>query len=114
MKTVTVGISTLDQMQNRMAAAFKGESQGAFLSFASVELLWKTMTPRRWDIIRAMTGQPEMSLRSVSRILERDVKTVHGDIHALLDAGILERTENKKILFPYDSIHVDFTITKAA
>jgi predicted transcriptional regulator len=44
----------------------------------------------------------------------RDVKAVHGDIHALLSAGVLDRTEDGKIVFPYDAVHVDFTITKAA
>jgi predicted transcriptional regulator len=114
MKTITIGVSTLQQTRLRMAAAFRGEEQGEFLSFASVELLWRTMTPRRWDIIRVLTGQAQMSLRAISRILTRDIKTIHGDVHALLDAGILKKTEDKKIIFPYDSIHVDFTITKAA
>ncbi len=97
-----------------MAAAFKGEKQGEFLTFGSVELLWRTMTPRRWDLIRALTGQGAMSLRSLSRLVERDVKTTHGDVHALLDAGILEKTEAGKVIFPYDAVHVDFTIGKAA
>jgi predicted transcriptional regulator len=40
----------------------------------------------------------------------RDVKTTHGDVHALLNAGILKKTDDGKIVFPYDAIHVDFMI----
>ena len=59
------------------------------MSFASVELLFRIMTERRWEIIRAMAGAGPMALRELARRLDRDVKTVHGDAHALIDAGAL-------------------------
>ncbi len=55
-----------------------------------------------------------MSLRAVARLLDRDVKNIHADVHALLNAGILDRTDDERIVFPYDAVHVDFTIGKAA
>jgi predicted transcriptional regulator len=114
MNTVTLGISSLDQVKARTAAAFRGERQGAYLTFASIELLWRTMTPRRWEIIRHMTGKGPLSLRAVARGVERDPKTTHGDVHALLDAGVLEKSSDGKVVFPYEAVHVDFTITQAA
>lgn len=36
------------------------------------------------------------------------------DAHALLNAGVLERVEDGRIAFPYDAVHVDFTLTRAA
>lgn len=114
MNTVTIGVSDTAQAKQRMAAAFRGERQGVFLTFASVDLLWRTMTPRRWGIVQAMAGQGAMSLRGVARAVGRDVKSVHGDVHALLDAGILEKTAEGRLIFPYEAVHVDFTITKAA
>jgi hypothetical protein len=41
------------------------------------------------------------------------VKTVHGDVHALLDAGLLDKAENGNIIFHYDAVHVDFTLRAA-
>ena len=114
MNTVTIGVSDLDQARQRMAAAFRGEPQGSFLSFASIGLLWRTMTPRRWEILRAMTGREPMSVRGIARAVERVLKTTHSDVHALLDDGILEKTDNGRVVFPYDAVHVDFTITRAA
>lgn len=114
MNTVTIGVSDLEGVQQRVASAFRGERQGAFVTFASVELLWRTMTPRRWEIVRAMTGQPPTTLRGLATRVGRDVKTTHGDVHALLDAGIVEKTGDGKLLFAYDAVHVDFTITRAA
>lgn len=112
MRTVTLGIASRADTKRRMAAAFAGEAQGAFISFASVDLLWRVLSARRWDIIQAMAGQGELSIREVARRVGRDVKAVHGDVTALLDAGVLDRTA-QGVVFPYDAVHVDFTLRAA-
>ena len=61
-----------------------------------------------------MTGQGAMSIREAARRVGRDVKAVHGDVQALLVAGILGKDEAGRVGFPYDAVHVDFTLTKAA
>ncbi|MFC5506074.1 MULTISPECIES: transcriptional regulator [Hyphomicrobiales] len=113
MNTVTLGLPSAEATTQRMAAAFRGEVQGAHLSFASAELLWKVLTAKRWEILRAMTGEGEIAIREIARRVGRDVKAVHGDVQALLTAGILDRAD-RGVIFPYDAIHVDFTLTKAA
>ena len=42
------------------------------------------------------------------------MKAVHGDIHALLDAGVLAKTDEGLVAFPYDAVHVDFTLRAAS
>lgn len=37
----------------------------------------------------------------------RDVKAVHGDVTALLKAGLLRRTDDGLVEFPFDAIKVD-------
>jgi predicted transcriptional regulator len=113
MKTVTLGVSAIEETKRQMAAAFRGEQQGEFISFASVELLWKVLTAKRWEILRAMTGQGALSIREVARRVDRDVKAVHGDITSLINAGVLDRTGDS-VIFPYDAVHVDFTLSRAA
>jgi predicted transcriptional regulator len=113
MTTVTIGVSSVDETKTRMLRAFQGEEQGAFISFASPELLWKVITPKRWEILRALTGTGPVSIREVARRVARDVKSVHGDIQALLNAGVIDRAEDGRILFPYDEIHVDFVLRAA-
>jgi predicted transcriptional regulator len=113
MKTVTLGLGSIETTTQQLAAAFRGEPQGAFISFASVELLWKVLTPKRWEILHAMTGQGSLSIREVARRVDRDVKAVHGDVTALIHAGVLDRSENG-VKFPYDAVHVDFTLSRAA
>lgn len=112
MNTVTLGVSSIDEAKERLAAAFRDEPQGQRISFASVDLLWKIISPKRWDIIRAMTGQGPLAIREVARRLGRDVKAVHGDMLALINAGVIDRAANG-VVFPYDAIHVDFMLKAA-
>jgi predicted transcriptional regulator len=113
-RTVTLGVSSIEETQRQMAAAFDGDKVGEFISFATVELLWKVLTAKRWDILQAMTGQGEMAIREIARRVGRDVKAVHGDVQALLVAGVLDRAHSGRVIFPYDAVHVDFTLHKAA
>jgi predicted transcriptional regulator len=113
MTVVTIGISSVDETKSRTRQAFSGKPQGAHITFPSVELLWKIITPRRWEMLRAMAGSGPMAIRALARHMGRDVKTVHGDIHALLGAGVVDRTEDGLVVFPYDAVHVDFVLRAA-
>ena len=95
-------------------AAKSGRIQQATFSYASPELLFSEISPKRWGVLEAMSGTDELSLRELARRLERDVKSVHRDVHALLDIGLLEKTENGKIVCPFDKVRVDFTLEQAA
>jgi len=113
MTTVTLSVSSAEETKTRMLRAFQGKEQGAFISFATAELLWKVITPKRWEVLRAMTGVGPTAIREVARRVKRDVKSVHGDIQARLRAGVLDRAEDGRIVFPYDEIHVDFVLSAA-
>ena len=113
MNTVTFEVASLDDVRRRAAAAFAGEAQEARISFASAELLFETMTGKRWSIVRAMAGAGPMSIREVARRVNRDVKAVHGDVHALLNAGVLSREEDGRVVFPFDAVHVDVMVRAA-
>ena len=84
MNTVTIGISSLKDVQNRTAAAFRGKKQGDRISFATEELLWKTLTPKRWALLKTIAGKGAMAIREIARRVDRDVRAVHSDVHVLL------------------------------
>src|ERR1700674_417792 len=94
MTTVTIGLSSVEDTKARTLRAFRGHKQGAFISFASAELLWKVITPKRWEVLRAMTGAGPVAIREVARRVDRDVKSVHGGIQALLKTGVGDPAEN--------------------
>ena len=112
MKTVTLSVASRDDVSERARAAFKGKKQGSHISFSSIELLWQILTKKRWEVLKAMIGQDAMILREVAWRVGCDVKGVHRDVHALLNAGVLDRTTDGRIHFPYSAVRVDFTLHK--
>jgi predicted transcriptional regulator len=113
-RTVTLSVATRQDANRRLRAAFEGKAQGAHIVFDSADLIWKVLTARRWEILRTMTGAGPFGLREVARRVGRDVKGVHGDVHALLDAGVIDRQENGGFVFPYDRVRVEFTFDRDA
>ena len=113
MAAVTIGIADVEDTKKRMRRAFAGHGEGAFIGFASVKLMWKVITPKRWELMRAIAGAGPLAIREIARRVGRDVKSVHGDVSALLKAGVLDRAEDSRIEFPYDEIHVDFVLRAA-
>lgn len=113
MRTVTLEVSSRKEAKRRLLKAFEGEPQGEFISFESPALLFKVLTQKRWELLAALTGAGPVTLRAAARRVGRDVKAVHGDVHALLDAGILQKTGEGRIFFPFDAVHVDFMLKVA-
>jgi predicted transcriptional regulator len=96
------------------AGAWKSRKvrEAARISFATPELLWEVLTRKRWELLKALCGAGPVSIREAARRAGRDVKAVHGDVKALLDAGILDRADSG-IVFPYDAVKVEFLLRAA-
>ena len=115
MNTVRLEVRSFDDVLGDVAKAWKtAEASKPRISFDSVEDLWKILSPKKMDILKAMTGAGQLGIREVSRKVGRDVSAVHRDLQALIVAGIVDRTEDGRVVFPYDEIHVDFTLRGVA
>lgn len=116
MNTLELGVRPLSAALEDFDAAWKHghASPRSRVDFASPELLLDVLRNRRLDLLRALVGAGPLSLREIARRTRRDVKAVHRDVHALLEAGLIERNELGRIEFPYGRLHVDFAIEPAA
>ena len=115
MNTVVLEVRSLAQTLADSAHVMKTASvdREARISFATPELLWQVLTAKRWELLKAMCGAGPMSIREAARRVNRDVKAVHGDVTALLDAGLLGRTPAGEVEFPFDSVKVEFLLQAA-
>jgi predicted transcriptional regulator len=109
-RVVTVGVATPDDVRQRLSRAVGGEAAGSHISFPTIDLMWRVLAPKRWEILAAMAGQGPLAVREVARRVNRDVKAVHGDVKALQLVRIVHKTEDRKVEFPYDEIHIDVVI----
>ncbi len=115
MKTLTLDVRAPCESMAEFVHAWKtGEGERtARMSFATPELLWKVLTAKRWELLKAMCAAGPISIREAARRVNRDVKAVHGDITALLNAGVLDRVEDGRVIFPFDAIKVEFLLRAA-
>lgn len=115
MKTVILDVrSPSDAMADFTQAWRGGKTQrSARISFATPELLWKVLTEKRWELLKALCGVGPVSIREAARRVSRDVKAVHRDVTALLNAGVLDRTDDGRIIFPFEAVKVEFLLHAA-
>ena len=115
MKTVVLEVRSLQGALDDATRAMKtGRTErDARIGFASPELLWRVLTAKRWELLKAMCGAGPISIREAARRVGRDVKAVHGDVKALLGAGVLSRNAAGAIEFPFESVKVEFILRAA-
>lgn len=115
MKTVILDVRTPADSMADFARVWKTgkPEKSARISFATPELLWKVLTAKRWELLKALCGAGPVSVREAARRVGRDVKAVHGDVTALLNAGVLDRAEGGGIVFPYEAVKIEFMLQAA-
>lgn len=115
MKTVVLDVSPPGEAMSDFVKVWKsGKSQkSARISFATPELLWKILNARRWELLKSLCGAGPVSIREAARRVERDVKGVHTDVTALLKSGLLVRTSDGSIEFPFEVVKVEFLLQAA-
>ena len=115
MKTVTLEVCSAEKSMSDFVHTWKsGKPQrNARIGFTTPELLWKVLNAKRWELLKALCGVGPVSIREAARRVSRDVKGVHGDITALLSAGLLNRVESGAIEFPYEAVKIEFMLQAA-
>jgi predicted transcriptional regulator len=115
-KTVTLDVRDPGEAMNDFVRVWKSGKPGksARISFASPDLLWRVLTAKRWELLKALCGAGPVSIREAARRVGRDVKAVHSDVTALLKAGVLDRAAGGGVVFPYEAVKVEFLLRAAS
>ncbi|MCY2995544.1 MAG: DNA-binding protein [Planctomycetota bacterium] len=115
MKTVTLEVRAPKDAMAGFAKTWmsKKPQNSARIAFATPELLLSVLTAKRWELLKVLCGAGPVSIREAARRVERDVKGVHSDVTVLLNAGLLQRTEDGAIEFPYEAVKVEFLLQAA-
>ena len=115
MNTVVLEVRSLaDSLSDTARAMNTGHGEPEVrIAFTTPELLWQVLTAKRWELLKALCGAGPVSIREAARRVGRDVKAVHGDVTALLNAGILNRSAEGGIEFPFEAVKVEFMLQAA-
>ena len=120
MSEVKLHVESLDSFFRNASAAARRIDTGdvrprpAELSFESMELLLKALTPNRWALLRRLRSMGASSVRALARSLARDYRGVHADVAALRDAGLIEKQADGKMRVPWSRITAEMSIDMAA
>ena len=118
MRELTIRIldeeAAMQAMQQRFTGVMEsGSYSGEFITFESPTALFRSISPKRWELIGVLQKLDVVSMRELARQLKRDPHRVHDDVKALKELGIIEQSD-KGIQVPFDKIHTDFTLSREA
>lgn len=119
MRTATIRVrsaakSLSDARAGFLAAWSKGKYAGEHFDFESPAALFRTLTPKRWELIECLQQAGPLGVRALARALGRDVRRVHEDATAMIECGLVEKDANGKLVVPFAEIHADFVMRVAA
>lgn len=111
---VTVGElrGSLDRFEQAWRRAESGQTVRAEvrLTFESLSLLLKSLTPARWKLLETVKGSGPMSINELARQLGRNYKNVHTDVMRLVELGLIERADDQRIGVPWDVITAEMKL----
>ena len=74
------------------------------LYFADMETLLKTLTPRRYALLKTLHKTGASSIRALSKVMERDYKNIYQDVKTLDHAGLVVKGTDGRFSAPWESI----------
>ena len=80
------------------------------LTFESLPVLLKNLTPARWTLLEALKRSGPMSINELARLLGRNYKNVHTDVTRLLDLGLIGRVQDQQITVAWDTIAAEMKL----
>jgi len=107
---IEIGIGTAKESYKKFIDAWhkaeSGESTDVevHLNFEDLETLVSVLTTKRLELLKALRRQGPMSVRALSKAIERDYKNVHVDVAALEAVDLIQRDDDELVFAPWDVI----------
>jgi predicted transcriptional regulator len=119
-RVIRLHISNTEDVGQRFVKAWKtaeGKSGDVadenHLSFIGLKAYLSTLTAKRWDLLKVLNKEGPRSIRALSKLLDRDYKSVHGDVGKLMELGLIVKRDDGLIEAPYDRIISDVRMAAA-
>ncbi len=80
------------------------------LYFEDLTTLWRTMTPKRMELLRALRQHGPLSIKKLAAKLSRDYKNVHNDIQELVAVDLVKQTLDARFTVPWDAIDLQIPL----
>ena len=74
------------------------------LNFEDYAQFATVLTPKRIELLRTLKQASPMSIRALSKRLDRDYKNVHTDVSELIDVDLIQQDDDDLLFAPFDVI----------
>ncbi|MCL7417766.1 MAG: hypothetical protein M8354_08005, partial [Halalkalicoccus sp.] len=106
-------VTTAEQPRSESTLASRSGSDSAgmpdVLSFPDVDELYRTFTPKALELLEAIRRERPASISETARLVGRDVKNVHTELHRLDDVGVVSFVDEGRATRPvteYDEVRL--------
>lgn len=112
-KKLTVGVGSIEDAARDFIDVWHQVESGKLpknapiekITFSDQRLLFKTLSPRRCDLLRYVHEHGKISIRALAKGIDRDYSNVHQDVKTLLQVGLILKDEKSdKYHVPWDVI----------
>ena len=101
--SVSGALDRFEQAWHRGVARGKGTPE-VRLTFESLPLLLKNLTPARWTLIEQLKRSGPLSINELARRLDRHYKNVRTDVTRLIELGLVERRDDQRVAVTWDIV----------
>ncbi len=102
----------LDRFEQAWQRGVAGRTRTAEvrLTFESLSVLLRNLTPARWTLLEAVKRSGPMSINELARLLARNYKNVHTDVTRLAELGLIQRLADQRIAVAWDTISAEMRL----
>lgn len=102
----------LDRFERVWRKAEKGEVRPAEvrLTFESLPVLLRNLTPSRWTLLGRFKREGPLSINELTRRLGRHYKNVHTDVSRLIELGLIERRADQRVAVAWDIVTAEMRL----
>jgi predicted transcriptional regulator len=110
---IEIRIGAAADALDRFEAAWNRVQEGRamraleILTFSSLPLLLKTLSPARWVLLERLRAEGAMSIYELAKRLQRDYKNVHTDVTQLAGIGLIERRADGLVAVAWDLLRAE-------
>ena len=106
--------SAMRSARKQLEASRRGRSPDFHLSFESARMLFSELTPARLDLLDTLRRVGPCSVYSLAKASGRNYSNVHTDVARLEELGLVERTDERAVLVPFDAIEILVPLAQVA
>ncbi len=100
--------------RKQIAQTRGGRSPDFRLSFESARSLFAELTPTRVDLLDTLRRIGPCSIYALAKAAERNYSNVHSDVARLETLGLIERTDDRSVVVPYESVEIVLPLAQVA